>query len=225
MEKFKPGAMSRDDLIAAMAEDLTPVKRLRVLDGAALIAFATGVAGIACVMVFGFWTGIVTGQASAFFWITNGLLLLLGGASTAALAASALPRIGSRANAPWWSAAMLGVVPLAAFITLISVEAGHDHAAGAAADPGRWYWECAAYGLAAGLLVAIAAVLFLRRGAPVAIERAGWLTGLAAGSLGSVAYGITCPLDTIAHVGIVHVAPVAIAAVIARLFVPPLIRW
>ena len=120
---------------------------------------------------------------------------------------------------------MLGVVPVAAILTLLSVEAGHDHTASAFADPALWYWECAAYGFAASILVATAAVMFLRRGAPVSMERAGWLTGLAAGSLGSVAYGITCPLDSIAHVGIVHIVPVAAAALLGRLVVPPLIRW
>jgi hypothetical protein len=223
MEKYKAGSMNRDDLIAAMTEDLIPVKRLRARDGAALVGAATIAAGLGCILVFGFWAGIAAGQASAFFWIANGLLLLLGCASTAALVASALPRVGARGHAPWWSAAMLAVMPLAAIITMFSVEAGHVHATGG--DRVLWYWECAGYGFAAGLLVALAAVLCLRRGAPVAIERAGWLTGLAAGSLGSVAYGITCPLDTLAHVGIVHVAPVAICAVLARLAVPPLIRW
>ena len=51
------------------------------------------------------------------------------------------------------------------------------------------------------------------------------MTGLAAGALGSVAYGITCPLDDLAHVGLVHIVPVGIAALIGRLVVPPLIRW
>ena len=124
---------------------------------------------------------------------------------------------------------MLGVIPVAALITLFSAGlsggASHDHTAGTFADSTLWYWECTTYGVTAGLLVAIAAILFLRRGAPVSIERAGWLTGLAAGALGSVAYGITCPLDTIVHVGIVHVAPAAIGAALGRLVVPPLIRW
>ena len=146
-------------------------------------------------------------------------LLLVGAASASTLVASALPRVGQRSSAPLWSAAMLAVVPVAAVISLISLHAAHDGAQVA------WYWECAAYGVTAGLIVAIAAVAFLRRGAPVAVERAGWLVGLAAGALGSVAYGITCPLDTLTHVGIVHVAPVAIGAVLGRLVVPPLIRW
>lgn len=219
MEKYE----NRAELIASLTQDLRPVRALRPRHGALLVTGATLVAALASIAIFEFWDGIVTGEASAFFWITNGLLLVLGAASTSALVASALPRVGARGHATGWSAAMLAVMPVAAILTLFSIEAGHDHSA--FADPSLHYWECTAYGVIAGLLVGLAAVLFLRRGAPVAIERAGWLTGLASGALGSLAYGITCPVDTIAHVGIAHIAPVAIAAVIARMIVPPLIRW
>ena len=70
---------SRADLIAALAEDLAPVRRVRPWEGAALIAIATLVAAIAASAMFTFWSGILTGEASPFFWIANGLLLLLGG--------------------------------------------------------------------------------------------------------------------------------------------------
>lgn len=219
---------TREDLIAALANDLTPVQRVKPSQGAALIAFATLVAGASCIAIFEFWTGMLTGGASAFYWITNGLLLLLGASSTSALIAGALPRVGARGAAPYWSAAMLSVVPIAAIITVISLEANHDHSSGVPsvlADPLTWYWECGAYGTAAGFVIALAAVMFLRRGAPVSLERSGWLTGLAAGSLGALAYNITCPLDTVAHVGIWHTVPVLVWAVIGRFAVPPLIRW
>lgn len=215
----------RDALIRELTEGITPVRRVTRGQGFALVAFATLAAALAAVAIHDFWMGVVNGEASAMFWITNLLLLLLGAASTSALVASAMPRVGARSSAPLWAAAMLGVVPLAALITLIPAHGPHGAEAGTLADPVLWYWECAAYGLTAGLLVAFAAVMFLRRGAPVSLERAGWLTGLAAGALGSVAYGITCPLDTITHVGIVHVAPAAIGALLGRLVVPPLIRW
>lgn len=215
---------NRDDLIAALAEDLTPTARVNPRDGMLLIVFAALAAALASVAIFEFWPGMIGGQASAFFWITNGLLGLLGTASMIALVQGALPRVGMRGNAPFWSAGMLAVVPIAAIITLISVEAGHDHGT-SFADPALSYWQCAAYGLAASSLIGVAAVVWLRRGAPVSIERSAWLTGLTAGAFGSLAYGITCPLDGIAHVGIVHVAPIAIAALIARVAVPPLIRW
>lgn len=215
---------SRDDLIAALTEDLTPTKRVKPREGAALIAFATIIASVASVAIFDFWTGMVTGEASPFFWIVNGLLALVGASSTAAVVSSALPRVGARGSAPYWAAAMLGVMPVAAIITLVSIEAGHDHGA-SLTDAATVYWHCAAYGLIAAVLIAGACVMFLRRGAPVSLERVGWLTGLASGSLGALAYGITCPMDSLAHVGIWHVVPVALAAVACRFAVPPLIRW
>ena len=116
---------------------------------------------------------------------------------------------------------MLAVVPFTALLVIAT--GAPDQVRSAQAEVA--VWQCAAYALLAGSLVAGAAIAVLRRGAPVSLERSGWLTGLAAGALGSIAYGITCPLDGLAHVGIVHVAPVAIAAVIGRLVVPPLIRW
>lgn len=220
MDKFN----SREDLIAALTDDLAPVARVKPSQGAFLIALATLVAALASIAVFGFWSGMMTGEASSHFWITNGLLLVLGTGSTAALVASALPRVGQRGDAPGWSAAMLAVVPVAAIISLASFEGVESHAS-ALADPTLWYWQCAAYGFAASTLVLAAAVAFLRRGAPVSLERSGWLAGLAAGALGSVAYGITCPLDSIGHVGIWHAVPVALGAVAGRIVVPPLIRW
>lgn len=216
---------NREALIASLTDELTPVQRVQARQGVVLIGAATAIASAISIAIFGFWTGMISGDASGYFWITNGLLLLLGATSTTALVASALPRVGARGNAPLWGAAMLGVVPLAAILSLISIESAHTHEPGTLAEPIIWAWDCAAFGSIAGLLVTGAAIMFLRRGAPVSLERAGWITGIAAGSLGSLAYGITCPLDTVTHVGIVHIAPVVISAVLGRLVVPSLIRW
>lgn len=222
---------NRENLIADLTADLTPVKRVNPREGLILIGAATLIAAIACIAIFEFWMGMFTGEASAFYWITNLLLLVLGMASASALVAGALPHVGARGSAPFWSAAMLAVVPIAAIITVGAIEANgahahaHSHAHSVFDDPMTWYWECAAYGTAAGLLVAMPTVMFLRRGAPVSLERSGWLVGLTSGALGALAYNITCPLDTIAHVGIWHTAPVLVWALAARLAVPPLIRW
>lgn len=212
---------SRAGLIAALADNLEPVQRVRPWEGVALIVFATAAAAFGASALFTFWSGILTGAASPYFWITNGLLLLLGAASTAALVAGALPQVGPRPNAPAWAFAMLGVVPLAAVLQMLRAPA--DHAHGVLSDPAALH--CLFSALAAGLVVGLAAVLFLRRGAPVALARQGWLTGLAAGALGSLAFGVTCPVDGLAHLGLWHVLPVPIAALAARVIVPPLIRW
>lgn len=215
-----PGT-NRADLIASLTEDLKPVKRIKRAEGIVLIAFATLVAAVASIAVHDWWDGLLTGEASGYFLITHGLLLVLGAASTAALATGAMPRVGARSDAPLWGAFMLGILPLGAVISLLSEHGDHAHEG--LNDPVAYM--CTTASLSAGALVLVAAVLWLRRGAPVSIERSSWLAGLAAGSLGAVAYGITCPLDTFSHVGLWHVAPVAIGAVFGRLVVPPLIRW
>ncbi|MDY7096684.1 MAG: DUF1109 domain-containing protein [Pseudomonadota bacterium] len=212
---------SREDLIAALTDDLKPVRRAKPVEGIALIAFATVIAAIASIASYEWWDGLLTGEASGYFLITHGLLLVLGAASTVALAASAMPRVGPRASAPLWAAIMVAIVPLVAVVSLMSGHSDHTHEG--LNDPVAFM--CTTASLAAGALVLVAAVLWLRRGAPVSIERSAWLAGLAAGSLGALAYGITCPLDTLAHVGLWHVAPVALSAVFARIVVPPLIRW
>ena len=220
MDKYQ----NREELIAALTEDVTPVKLVRPKHGAALIVFATVAACIACIFIFGFWQGMINGEASPYFWISNGLLALVGASSTTALVSSVNPRVGALSTGPQWSVAMLGILPVAAIIGFLSFEAGHDHSIGVN-DPGLLYWECAAYGLAASSVVAWAAITFLRRGAPVSLDRAGWLIGLTSGSLGALAYNLTCPLDSLMHTGIWHVLPVFVAAVFWRYAAPPLIRW
>jgi len=217
MEKYS----NRDDLIAALTEDVTPVKRVRSADGMALIAFATIIAAVVSISVYEWWDGLLTGEASGYFLITHGLLLLLGAASGAGLVNGAMPRVGAQSSSAFWGALMIGVLPVGAVLSLLSGHGNHAHEG--LNDPVAMM--CLTGSLSAAAIVMVASVLWLRRGAPVSIERSGWLTGLAAGALGAVAYGITCPLDTFSHVGLWHVAPVAISAVIGRLVVPPLIRW
>ncbi|KEO88542.1 hypothetical protein EH31_16415 [Erythrobacter longus] len=220
MEKYN----NRDDLIAALTEDVTPVTPIRPRQGLALIAFATVAAALACVVIFGFWAGMLDGRASPYFWISNLLLAIVGASSATALVSTVTPRVGAQNPAPAWSTAMLAVLPIAVFIGVMSLEAGHDHGM-SLSDPGLRYWECAAYGLGASSLIALASVLFLRRGAPVSLNRAGWLIGLTSGSLGALAYNLTCPLDSLLHTGVWHVAPVFMAAIFWRYAAPPLIRW
>ncbi len=221
MTEYSQQSMSREDLIASLSESIKPVHRMRPRTGAVLIAMAALVASMVSIGVFKWWSGLLAGEASGYFLITNGLLLVLGTASTAALVKSALPRVGTRASAPYWGAAMLAILPLGAVIAMVSGNSNHAHTG--LNDPVALM--CTSASLASSALVAVACIAWLRRGAPVSLQRSGWLTGLAAGSLGTVAYGITCELDTFAHVGLWHVVPVAIAAVIGRLAVPPMIRW
>ena len=181
--------MSREDLIASLTEDLTPIKRVRPVEGMVFIAFATIIASLVSIATYEWWDGLLTGEASGYFIITHGLLLVLGAASTAALVSGALPRVGARANAPLWSAIMLGILPLGAIISLLS--GNGDHANEGLNDPVAYL--CTTASLAAGALVLVAAILWLRRGAPVSLET----VRLACGPCGGVAW----------HAGLRHYLP------------------
>lgn len=210
---------ARDNLIAGLTEDLQPVRALRSRDGflavglSALVTFALAQLGE------GVWIEGITGGASPFFWVTNGLLLLLGLSSASTVILMASPSVGSRHDTPSWAAAMVGVLPLAAMISVFS------RPNGIAALNDGYVLHCTSSSLFASALTAGALVLWLRRGAPVSLNLAGWFTGIAAGALGTVVYGMSCYIDTIAHLGIWHVVPVVAMALAGRLFVPHLVRW
>lgn len=209
---------NRKKLIEGLAGELSPVRPFRERDGVLLLAGAFLATVAAVLLVEGLWLGAFRGEAAPFFWVTNGILLLLGLASAAAVVAMASPAVGNRHDAPKWSAAMLGVLPLAAIIPLLSNDGAvslQDHSS----------LHCFIASLMAATFTGGAMTWWLRRGAPVSLELAGWFTGLAAGALGTLVYGFSCSLDSITHLGIWHVAPVAVAAAIGRLAVPRLVKW
>lgn len=206
-------------MIAGLADGLEPVRAFTPRDGFALIGLA--VVGVVAVvhMTKGLWFEGLTGQASPFFYVANGLILLLGLASAATVVHMASPWVGNQHVNPVWASAMVGVLPVTALLNVLS----HGAWAEMLADDDAPI--CVTASIASAFCVGGALVLWLRRGAPVSLNLAGWFTGLAAGALGASFYGIACAVDTIAHLGIWHVVPVLASAVIGRLVVPSLVRW
>jgi len=211
---------AKEDMIASLTEELEPVRAFNTRDGMALLAVAAALT-FAGVLVFeGFWHGILTGEASAFFWITNGLLALLGLASAGAVIAMASPRVGNRFDAPVWLSAMMAVLPVSAMLSVMPQQHGLD-----AIVNDMYGMHCLTYSLLSTVLIGAALTAWLRRGATVSLNAAGWFAGIAAGSLGTLAYGMSCSIVSITHLGIWHIAPVVISAVLGRLIVPQLVRW
>ena len=210
----------RNSLIDSLVADLKPVLPLRWRNGALLVAAALAVTVGIVALWQGFRTGLLTGEVAPLFVIANGLLLLLGAASATAVVAMANPQVGSGYDGPKWAMATVAILPLTAVITAM--------AQGAGADPlfrDHIDLHCALYGSGYSALVAATLIYWLRRGAPVSLERAGLYLGTAAGALGMFAYGLSCPLDTMSHLGIWHVLPIAGMALFGRLAVPRLLRW
>jgi hypothetical protein len=206
-------------LIDQLASELAPVTPLRWKAGLAWIALAMAVSVGAVLLWFGAWMAAFHGAASPLFWIANGLLLVLGSASAISVVAMAGPGVGNRHDAPKWALLAVAVLPAAAIAALLSEGSSH----GLIGDSHGI--ECMLKALGVGGFTATAMIWWLRRGAPVSINAAGTYAGLAAGALGSAAYGISCPLDGAVHLGVWHVAPVVIAGLLGRFALPALIRW
>lgn len=211
---------TNDDFLDRLADALEPV---RPISSTAVYVgvFAVGVIGMLLVAgTLGVRADLLSGRVHPMFLFRAAMLLLLGGICAATVAAMARPGVG-RAGKAWLAAlAMAGVVPLTAL--------GHALWDPAGAAQAVWWSSaitCLAISLTAAAAFATVMVLHLRRGAPVSPERAGLVTGLAAGSLGVLVYTIHCPSDHIAYIGLWYSLAIAISALACRLIVPRLIRW
>ena len=211
--------VSPNPLIEQMTADLQPVRSIKFRDGLMLVVLAIIITLLGVELVKGLWLNGLTGDASAFFIITNGLLLILGCASVSSVLKMAAPRVGNSHDGPKWAMAMATVLPLAAFVTLL----GHDHGTSVLNDP--YGLNCFGAALLSSVGTAGVLIYWLRKGAPVSPNLAGMHIGVASTALGSVAYGLACPIDGVVHLGLWHAAPVVVGALIGRYALPPLLRW
>lgn len=85
--------------------------------------------------------------------------------------------------------------------------------------------RCFGISLATSLLVGSGLVLWMRRAAPTDLARTGWLIGWTAAALGTFAYSLFCPSQTMAFVTSVYPAAMLLAAAVIRFATPPLLRW
>ncbi len=209
-----------DHLIYDLVERLRPVRALRIRSGMLQLALAA----LASFALSALWLDIredlLAGAFPPMFLIANGLFLILSLAAGSSVVMMAGPQVGNRHDGWKWAVAMASLLPLSAIIMATL----HHHDDPPILAPEHDF-NCVAYGTGFGLLMATALTRRLRRGAPVSPERASLLVGIAAGAIGVCAYGISCPLDTIFHIGIWHSVPVLISGFFGRLIIPALIRW
>ena len=211
---------TNDSLIEALAANLRPVRPLRLREGMVLVTVTVAITGGFVALALGFREDVLTGQFHALWLLANGLFLLLGlaAASTAVLMAN--PQVGQDIQGWKWAAATAALLPTTALVLL---------AARTITPPVEWMSptdrHCLGMGLGLGLLTAAVLTWWLRRGAPASPNRAGLLVGIASGSIGILAFAFSCPSDDLYHVGIWHSAPILVGAVLARLFIPRLVRW
>lgn len=206
-------------LIEELAADLSPVRPMKPGRGIALVGAAALASVVLVALIEGLWRGIATGEASALFFIANGMFGLLGAATALAAIRMASPRVGNHHDGARWALAMAALLPAAAYAVL-GLQGG---LAEIVHDP--YGLGCFLAGAEFGGITFVALIAWLRQGAPVSPPLAGTYAGIAAGALGTFAHGLACPVDTLAHLGSWHVLPVVLGGVIGRIAVPSLVRW
>jgi hypothetical protein len=212
-----------DALIDAMVADLAPVAALRPSGGLIAGMAATALAAGAVALLFGWRADILAGQPSVLVVARSGILLLAGAALLLAVVLGALPGRDDRA-ARRAGGLLLGLYPLG--LAFLAVQALITRTMPSFAEVGALSAaRCLVISLCCALLVAGAIVVWLRRAAPTTLARAGWLTGWAAGALGTFAYSLFCPAESLAFAVTVYPAAMLLTALLARLVVPQLVRW
>ncbi|WP_324262507.1 DUF1109 domain-containing protein [Altererythrobacter sp. H2] len=214
--------MPRDSntLIAELVGSLEPVKPLSFRRGFALALAAAAVSVLGVAAMFDLRPDLLSGRFEPVFLLASGLFLVLGIAASVTVIVMSRPRVGSDHGGWAWAAAMVALLPVAA--TLVTFGRGgsvlgHDELLYGA--------ECLALGSSYSVLVFAVLVWWLRKGAPTSPERAGLLTGIAAGCFGIFAFSLHCRYDDIVHIGLWHSAVVVVAATAGRALVPRLVRW
>jgi len=206
--------------IETLVADLQPVRPVSPRGGVliALVAAAVVVAVVAATL--GLRPDVVAGDPHPVVMMREGMLLLLGFASLAAVVASARPGVGQSSTGWRWALAAASLFPLTS-IALSMTSAGFPMDVLFSVD-GPW---CFGVSIGGGLLIGAGLTLWLRSGAPTAINRIGWLVGLTSGSFGAFAYGLHCSSISVFYVGLWYTGAIMLCALLGRLIVPRLIRW
>lgn len=206
---------SIDDLV----NDLTPVKPMTVNKGLALPILMAIAFVILFVSQLGLRADMATGSPQPLILMRGGILLLLGLATARAVVSMATPSVGSNNQGWLWAVGAALLFPLSAMIVAIS-----NMSADMPVNVNNG-WYCFKMCLFASSATAIPMILWLRKGAPTCLKRAGLLTGLAAGGLGAFAYSFHCPFSSVMDISVWYSAAIGTSAIVGRFVVPHLIRW
>lgn len=214
----------KPSLIDELVSELKPIRPLCNRRPLVLLVMAL-VLGLAAVAAgLGPRADVIAGRPHPIVLLRTGVLLTLAGMFTVAALSCARPGVNRRTA---YFRQMLAATLLAAAALPASALAM------AIAQPDATLrsilqWSapmCLAVSLSAAMVFGSVMVAHLRRGAPVSLDRAGWLVGMGSGSLGVLTYSLHCPTNSLAYIGTWYSLAIATAALAGRLLVPRLIRW
>lgn len=208
-----------DTLIDTLASDALPVRRQSTWSGRLLLTAVAAATFAAMIATYGVRADIQAGSPAPMVGLAAGLMLILAMAAGAGAIRMARPQVGAASSGTRWALAALLLLPVMA---IAGIAARPDLPSGLESETGL---RCLAIGVISGAASLAFLTLWLRRGAPVAPQRAAWLAGLASGAIGALAVTLECPHDELGHLGVWHVAAVLVSALAARILLPRLLRW
>lgn len=203
--------------LVASVEPVTPVRPAR---GALRLALAFLVGAILVLLLLGPRPDFSGFFSHPLIIARTTLLLLLGALASRELLAMARPRVGRRGLG--WSWAVFAAVALV--VAAFGYAFTRAEPFPLAVSFSHWAW-CLAEIAALSFGIGAVMVVWLRKGAPASPLAAGWLTGVGAGSLGTLLYSIHCPHNSVAAIAIWYSLAVLVSAIAGRLIVPRLVRW
>lgn len=203
-----------------LVDDRKPVEPLRQRVGMGWALTALVASAFSAVLLMGIRHDVLAAKPDPMFLMSSGLFLVLALASGWAALDMALPYVGTRRDGWGWTALMAAVLPIAALFQ-IGGELIHGHAS-SFDEHGA---NCMVSGILASVFTAAALTVWLRRGAPSSPERAGLLTGVAAGAAGIFAVSLYCPNNSLLHIGIWHGATVVLMGIAGRALLPKVLAW
>lgn len=208
-----------EELIRSLVAQHQQVRPFDARPGWAFASIGAGAAAFGCHLVFGFRSDLLAAAPHDIVVLRATIMLVLGIAALAATGSMARPGVGKHADGWLWVALIASIFPLAA---LFAALAGQFPAEIMHAKSGI---RCLLASSIIGVGIASGLVTWLRTAAPVRPQRLGWSVGVAAGSLATMAYSLTCPSNSIAYVGLWYTLAVMGTAILCRLVVPRLLRW
>lgn len=211
---------SFDTFMAGLVADLKPVTPLKQRRGMALAMVALALGAALLVATLGLRRDFAAGHPEPMVTTAAGIFLVLAVASAWAVVDMVRPGVGLRRDGWGWTALMAAVLPGSA-LGLAGMDLWQNRPV--TIDPGGVM--CLGLGLGTGLITLAALVLWLRRGAPSSLRRAGMLAGVAAGAAGAFAVSLWCPHDNLMHIGVWHGATVVVMGLAGRWLLPRWIIW